>query len=78
MAGYRRRSLVVGGQRLDQFDDLAAHLHIGNLEEGAVELQPLGAGNQIQTEAGGSIFGEALACAFLVGKILEKKRTPAR
>ena len=51
----RRGSLgsvgVFGGQRFHQIDDPAAHLHIGDPDEGAVELQPLGAGAEFDGES---------------------------
>lgn len=52
-------SIGLSSERLDQLDDLAPDLAIGNLHEGTIELQPFGRGQEIDDVVGAGCFGQA-------------------
>src|SRR5690606_35101489 len=65
---------VFGGEALHQFNDPAAHLLVGNSDEGAVELKSFRAGAEVDREDGGRIFREAAVSGPLgTGQILEEE-----
>jgi hypothetical protein len=80
-AARRRRQInalksigTVGGKGFHEIYDPAAHLHVGDLDEGAVELKPFRTAAEFDCESHRRILGKsAIARGLLTRGILEKE-----
>src|SRR4029079_12905334 len=50
---------ILGGKRLHQIDDPAAHLDVTDLDEGPVELKPFGTAAEFDGERHRGVFGKS-------------------
>src|SRR3954453_14388420 len=65
---------IVLGERFYQVNDPAAHLDVGDLDKGPVELKSFGTAAELDSESHRTILGKAaVGCQFLAWRILEKE-----
>ncbi|CUX09649.1 hypothetical protein AGR7B_Cc10313 [Agrobacterium deltaense RV3] len=72
--GLRLLGVTFGGERLDEIDETAANLRVGDLHEGAVQLQTFSRGQKVDHIVGARRLRHAgCAASLIAGCIFEKK-----